>query len=64
MALYIEKKLQHHSGGTGFSLNILFSLKCFFLNSAGPAAVLVFDLPLCTHTDTERGQSPEYSFKS
>ena len=25
----------------------------FFLNSASSAAALVFDLPLCTHTDTE-----------
>ena len=24
-----------------------------FLNSASSAAALVFDLPLCTHTDTE-----------
>ena len=35
-----------------------------FLNSASSAAVLVFELPLCTHTEavgeTERGQSPEY----
>ena len=40
-----------------------------FLNSdSSAAAVLVFDLPLCTHTDTrgetERGQSTEYILKS
>ena len=38
-----------------------------FLNSASSAAALVFDLPLCTHTDTEgkpSGQSPEYILKS
>ena len=31
-----------------------------FLNSASSAAVLVFDLPLCTQTDTEGKPSPEY----
>ena len=31
-----------------FSLNVV-----IFLNSASSAAVLVFDLPLCTHTDNE-----------
>ena len=39
---------------TGCSFNIVFFLKCFFLNSASFAATLVFDLPLCTHSDTER----------
>ena len=32
-----------------------------FLNSASSAAALVFYLPgVCTHTDTERKQSPKY----
>ena len=32
-----------------------------FLNSASSAAALVFYLPgVCTHTDTEGKQSPEY----
>ena len=31
-----------------------FSYFVIFLNSASSAAVLVFDLPWCTHTDTER----------
>ena len=34
-----------------------------FLKSASSALALVFDLPLCTLTDTEgkpRGKSPEY----
>ena len=35
-----------------------------FVKSASSAAALVFDLPLCTHTDTDRGQSPEYILKS
>ena len=35
-----------------------------FLNSNISAAATVFDLPLCTHTDTERGQSTEYILKS
>ena len=38
-----------------------------FLNSASSAAVLVFDLPLCTQLtpmETEKGQSPEYILKS
>ena len=35
-----------------------------FLDSASCAAALVFDLPLCTHTDTERGQSPDYILES
>ena len=35
-----------------------------FLNSAGSAAALVFYLPgVCTHTDTEGKQSPEYFYK-
>ena len=35
-----------------------------FLNSASAAAALVFYLPLmCTHTDTEGKQSPEYFLK-
>ena len=34
-----------------------------FLNSANSAAALVFYLPgVCTHTDTEGKQSPEYFF--
>ena len=40
---------------------------CVFLNSASYAAVLEFDLPLCTHTDTEgkqNGRGPEYISKS
>ena len=37
---------------TGYSLNIVFFL-VIFLNSVCSAAVLVFDLALCTHTDTE-----------
>ena len=43
-------------------------LLVIFLNSSSSAAALVFDLPLCTHTDTrretERGQSPEFMYKS
>ena len=48
------KKKQIHIC-TGCSLNIVFFLKCCdFLNSASSAAAaLVFDLPLCTLTDTE-----------
>ena len=39
----------------------VFSLKCFFLNSASSAAALVFYLPgVCTHTDPEGKQSLEY----
>ena len=39
---------------TGCSLNIVFFHKMIFLNSASSAAAgLVFDLPLCTLTDTE-----------
>ena len=35
-----------------------------FLNSASSAAALVFYLPgVCTHTDTEGKQSPEYFLK-
>ena len=35
-----------------------------FLNSAGSAAAQVFYLPgVCTHTDTEGKQSPEYIYK-
>ena len=40
---------------------------CVFLNSASYAAVLEFDLPLFTHTDTEgkqNGRGPEYISKS
>ena len=38
----------------------VFSLKCF-LNSASSAAALVFYLPgVCTQTDTEGKQSPEF----
>ena len=34
---------------------------CFFLDSVSSAAALVFYLPgVCTHTDIERKQSPEY----
>ena len=29
-----------------------------FLNSASSAEVLVFDLPLCTHTDRENRERP------
>ena len=48
---------------TECSLNIVFFPENFviFLNSASSAAALVFYLPgVCTHTDTERKQSPEY----
>ena len=39
---------------TGCSLIIVFFLVVIFLNSASSAAaVLVFDLPLCSRTDTE-----------
>ena len=40
----------------------VFSLKfCDFLNSASSAAALVFYLPVvCTHTDNEGKQNPEY----
>ena len=35
-----------------------------FLNSAGSAAAQDFYLPgVCTHTDTEGKQSPEYFYK-
>ena len=38
----------------GVNQILCFSLKCCdFLNSASSGAALVFDLPLCTHTDTE-----------
>ena len=49
--------------GTGCLLNIVFFPSNFviFLNSASSAAALVFYLPcVCTHTDTEGKQSPEY----
>ena len=48
----------NHQIHTGCSSNIVFFLQmlCFFLNSASSAAVLVFALPLCTHTDTEGKQ--------
>ena len=48
---------------TGCSLNIVFFPEnvVIFLNSARSAAALVFYLPdVCTHTATERKQSPEY----
>ena len=48
---------------TECSLNIVFFRENFviFLNSASSAAALVFYLPgVCTHTDTERKESPEY----
>ena len=48
---------------TGCSLNIVFfsSNVVIFLNSASSAAALVFYLPgVCTHTETEEKQSPEY----
>ena len=48
---------------TGCSLNIVFFPEnvVIFLDSASSAAALVFYLPgVCTHTDTERKQSPEY----
>ena len=50
-------------GDTGCSLNIVFFPYSFviFLYSASSVAALVFYLPgLCTHTDTEGKQSPEY----
>ena len=52
--------------GTGCSLNIaFFPYFVIFLNSASSAAALVFYLPgVCTHTDIERKQSPEYILKS
>ena len=37
-----------------FPLNVV-----IFLNSSSSAAVLVFDLPLCTHTDTTEGKPRE-----
>ena len=55
------------SEDTGCSLNIVFFSKKFmiFLNSASSAAALVFYLlGVCTHTDTEGKQSPEYILKS
>ena len=48
---------------TGCSLIIVFFPKniVIFLNSASSAAALEFYLPgVCTHTDTEGKQSPEY----
>ena len=45
---------------------LCFFLKFFviFLNSASSAAALVFYLPgVCTYTDTEGKQSPEYFLK-
>ena len=52
---------------TGCSLNIVFFPKnvVIFLNSASSAVALVFYLAgVCTHTDTERKQSPEHILKS
>ena len=48
---------------TGCSLKIVFFPENFviFVNSASSAVALVFYLPgVCTHTDTEGKQSPEY----
>ena len=47
---------------TGCLLNIVFPKKIvIFLNSASSVAALVFYLPgVCTHTETEGKQSPEY----
>ena len=48
---------------TGCSLNIVFFPLnvVIFLNSASSDAALVFYLPgVCTHTDTEGKQNPEY----
>ena len=62
---YIADKLIHENTHryTGCSLNIVFFPLNFviFLNSASSATALVFYLPgVCTHTDTEGKQSPEY----
>ena len=54
--------LGQHSRYRVFIKNCVFSLEfCDCLNSASFAAALVFYLPgVCTHTDTEGKQSPEY----
>ena len=38
-------------------------IKYRVFSSAGSVAALMFDLPLCTLTETERGQSPECILK-
>ena len=54
---------ERRAADTGCSLNIVFLPYSFviFLNSASSAVALVFYLPgVCTHTDTEGKQGPEY----